>query len=98
MRRRRRPSCATTPERPAAETPGAATTTNGPRAERGSGPSSTSGMFDIGFSKLFMIAVVALVVLGPKRLPHAAKFAGLWVRRARAQWHSVKSDLERELA
>lgn len=55
-------------------------------------------MFDIGFSELFVIAVVALVVLGPKRLPNAARFAGLWVRRARAQWHSVKSDLERELA
>ena len=54
-------------------------------------------MFDIGFSELFVIAVVALVVLGPKRLPNAARFAGLWVRRARAQWHSVKSELEREL-
>ncbi|WP_078756903.1 Sec-independent protein translocase protein TatB [Novilysobacter spongiicola] len=55
-------------------------------------------MFDIGFSELFVIAIVALVVLGPKRLPRAAKFAGVWVRRARAQWHSVRSDLERELA
>jgi sec-independent protein translocase protein TatB len=55
-------------------------------------------MFDIGFSELFMIAVVALVVLGPERLPKAARFAGLWVRRARAQWYSVKSELERELA
>jgi len=40
-------------------------------------------MFGIGFSELFVIAVVALVVLGPKRLPNAARFAGLWVRRAR---------------
>ena len=55
-------------------------------------------MFDIGFSELFLIAVVALVVLGPERLPKAARFAGLWVRRARAQWYSVKSELERELA
>jgi sec-independent protein translocase protein TatB len=55
-------------------------------------------MFDIGFSELFMIAVVALVVLGPERLPKAARFAGLWVRRARAQWYSVKTELERELA
>jgi sec-independent protein translocase protein TatB len=37
-------------------------------------------------------------VLGPERLPKAARFAGLWVRRARAQWHSVKSELERDLA
>ncbi len=55
-------------------------------------------MFDIGFSELFLIAMVALVVLGPERLPKAARFAGLWVRRARAQWYSVRSELERELA
>lgn len=55
-------------------------------------------MFDIGFSELLMIAVVALLVLGPERLPKAARFAGLWVRRARAQWYSVKSELERDLA
>jgi sec-independent protein translocase protein TatB len=55
-------------------------------------------MFDIGFSELLLIAVVALVVLGPERLPKAARFAGLWVRKARAQWHSVKSELEREIA
>ncbi|MDV0438364.1 Sec-independent protein translocase protein TatB [Xanthomonas sacchari] len=54
-------------------------------------------MFDIGFSELLVIAVVALVVLGPERLPKAARFAGLWVRRARAQWDSVKHELEREL-
>src|SRR5687767_14946574 len=55
-------------------------------------------MFDIGFSELLVIAVVALVVLGPERLPKAARFAGLWVRKARAQWASVRSELERELA
>jgi sec-independent protein translocase protein TatB len=55
-------------------------------------------MFDIGFSELLVIAVVALLVLGPERLPKAARFAGLWMRRARAQWYSVKSELEHELA
>ncbi len=55
-------------------------------------------MFDIGFPELIVIAIVALVVLGPERLPKAARFAGLWVRRARNQWDSVKSELERELA
>lgn len=54
-------------------------------------------MFDIGFGELLLIAVVALVVLGPERLPKAARFAGLWVRRARAQWYSVRAELEREL-
>jgi sec-independent protein translocase protein TatB len=55
-------------------------------------------MFDIGFSELLVIAVVALIVLGPQRLPHAARLAGLWVRRLRSQWYTVKADLERELA
>ena len=55
-------------------------------------------MFDVGFSEIMIIAVVALIVLGPERLPKAARFAGLWVRRARAQWYSVKAELERELA
>jgi len=54
-------------------------------------------VFDIGFGELLLIAVVALVVLGPERLPKAARFAGLWVRRARNQWDSVKQELEREL-
>lgn len=55
-------------------------------------------MFGVGFSELLVVAVIALLVLGPERLPKAARFAGLWVRRARAQWYSVKSELERELA
>lgn len=55
-------------------------------------------MFDIGFSELLLISLVALIVLGPERLPKAARFVGLWVRKARAQWYSVKADFERELA
>lgn len=55
-------------------------------------------MFDLGFSELLVIAVVALVVLGPERLPRAARFTGLWVRKARAQWYSVKSEFERDMA
>ena len=54
-------------------------------------------MFDIGASEIFLTALIALVVLGPERLPTAARFAGLWIRRARAQWASVKGELEREL-
>lgn len=55
-------------------------------------------MFGIDGWELLIVALVAVVVLGPERLPKAARFAGLWVRRARAQWYSVKSELERELA
>jgi sec-independent protein translocase protein TatB len=55
-------------------------------------------MFEVGFSEMLLTAFVALVVLGPEKLPKAARFAGLWLRRARAQWYSVKAELERELA
>jgi sec-independent protein translocase protein TatB len=55
-------------------------------------------MFDVGFSEMLVIAVVALIVLGPERLPKAARLAGLWVRKARAQWYSVKAELEAEIA
>jgi sec-independent protein translocase protein TatB len=55
-------------------------------------------MFDIGFGELLLIAVVALVVLGPERLPKAARLAGLWIRKARMQWNAVKAELENELA
>ena len=55
-------------------------------------------MFDFSFGEMMLVGLVALVVLGPERLPKAARFVGLWVRRARAQWYSVKSELERELA
>jgi len=55
-------------------------------------------MFDIGFSELLVIAVVALLVLGPERLPKAARYAGLWVRKARGHWYSVKAEFERDLA
>ena len=55
-------------------------------------------MFDIGFTELLLVGLVALVVLGPERLPKAARFTGLWVRRARAQWYAVKAEFENELA
>jgi len=55
-------------------------------------------MFELGWIEIGLIGVIALVVLGPERLPKAARFAGLWVRKARAQWFTVKAELERELA
>lgn len=55
-------------------------------------------MFELGWLEIGIIGVIALVVLGPERLPKAARFAGLWVRKARAQWFAVKSQMERELA
>lgn len=54
-------------------------------------------MLDLSLPELGVIGLIALVVLGPERLPKVARFVGLWVRRARAQWYSVKGELEREL-
>lgn len=55
-------------------------------------------MFDIGAGELGLIAVVALLVLGPERLPGAARTAGALLRRARNSWQSVRTEIERELA
>ena len=55
-------------------------------------------MFGISSGELFFIAIIALIVLGPERLPKVTRMAGRWVRRARNQWNSVKDELERELA
>jgi sec-independent protein translocase protein TatB len=54
-------------------------------------------MFDVGFSELLVIALVALIVLGPKRLPEVARTAGQWVGRFRRFVADVKQDLDREL-
>jgi sec-independent protein translocase protein TatB len=55
-------------------------------------------VFDVGFVELMVIGVVALLVLGPDRLPGAARTVGAFVRRARNSWNSVRSEIEREIA
>lgn len=54
-------------------------------------------MFDVGFSELLVIALVGLIVLGPKRLPEVARTAGTWVARFRRFVADVKQDFDREL-
>ena len=54
-------------------------------------------MFDIGFSELVVIGVVALVVLGPERLPKVARAAGLLFGRLQRYVATVKADLNREM-
>lgn len=54
-------------------------------------------MFDVGFWELILISVVALLVIGPERLPKVARIAGLWVGRARRTLTSVKAEIDREL-
>ena len=55
-------------------------------------------MFDLSFAELAMAAVVALLVLGPERLPGAARTVGALLRRIRNSWQGVRSEIERELA
>ena len=54
-------------------------------------------MFDIGFPELVMVAVIALLVIGPDKLPGVARTAGKWVGRARRFVGDVKTDIDREL-
>ena len=54
-------------------------------------------MFDVGFSELVLIALLALIVLGPKRLPEVARTAGRWLGRLRGFMNDVKQDLDKEL-
>lgn len=54
-------------------------------------------MFDIGFSELFVIGVVALVVIGPERLPKVARTAGHLFGRLQRYVTQVKSDISREM-
>lgn len=54
-------------------------------------------MFDIGFSELVAIGLIALIVLGPKRLPEVARTAGRWVGQLRRFIADVKQDIDREM-
>ena len=54
-------------------------------------------MFDIGFSELMVIAIVALVVIGPERLPKVARTAGLLFGRFQRYVNTVKADINREI-
>lgn len=54
-------------------------------------------MIEISFAKLVLLALVALIVLGPEKLPGAARTAGALLRRVRNGWESVRSEVEREL-
>ena len=54
-------------------------------------------MFDVGFSELMVIGIVALVVIGPERLPKVARTAGLLLGRMRRYVDDVKADISREM-
>ena len=54
-------------------------------------------MFDVGFWEIAIIVLIALIVLGPERLPRTARSIGLWVGKARRTLAEVKRDIDREL-
>lgn len=54
-------------------------------------------MFDIGFWELTLIGLVALIVIGPDKLPGLARTAGLWIGKMRYFLNNVKADINREL-
>jgi sec-independent protein translocase protein TatB len=55
-------------------------------------------MFDVGFWELTLILIVALLVVGPERLPRVARSAGLWMGKMRRFVSTVRADIQRELA
>jgi len=55
-------------------------------------------MFDIGFSELFLLFLIGLLVLGPERLPGVARTLGGFVRKARRSWISLRQTIESELS
>jgi sec-independent protein translocase protein TatB len=54
-------------------------------------------MFDVGFWELTIIALVALIVIGPERLPKVVRTVGLWIGRGRRLLADVKADIDKEI-
>lgn len=54
-------------------------------------------MFGISFGELLLVGLIALLVLGPDRLPGAARTAGLWVGRLKRSFNAIKQEVEREI-
>ena len=54
-------------------------------------------MFDIGFWELCLVGLISLLVIGPERLPKAARIAGFWIGKTRNMVASVKAEIREEL-
>jgi sec-independent protein translocase protein TatB len=54
-------------------------------------------MFDVGFWELVLVALIALLVVGPERLPRLARISGMWLGRARRFLATVKSEIDQEI-
>jgi len=53
-------------------------------------------MFEVGFSEICMVALVALLVIGPEKLPKVARMAGFWVAKSKRIMASVKQEIHEE--
>lgn len=54
-------------------------------------------MFGISFGELLLVALIALAILGPERLPGAVRTTGLWVGRLKRSFNSLKQEVEKEI-
>ena len=54
-------------------------------------------MFDVGFAELLLLSLIALLVLGPERLPRIARVLGGLSRKARSSWLSLKRSIDEEI-
>ena len=52
---------------------------------------------DIGIQEILLISVIALIVLGPERLPSTVKTIALWLGKIKRSFNSIKADIEREI-
>ncbi len=54
-------------------------------------------MFDVGFTELVLIGLVALLVVGPERLPELVRTTGRWIGRAQRMAREMRTELERDV-
>ena len=54
-------------------------------------------MFEVGFGEIVLLFIVALLVLGPERLPQVIRTAALWIGRFKRSYQNIRADIEREI-
>ena len=54
-------------------------------------------MFDVGFSEIMLITLIAVLVFGPERLPKMVREMAFWIKKIRSAMASARSEIEREL-
>lgn len=67
------------------------------RAKQSRSQATETAMFDISFAELFLISVIALLILGPQRLPEVLRTIGLWMGRMRRVYNNVRQEIDREV-